>query len=282
MKSVFIEIILTSILICGCSVANSPVETDISTSPMINNTVNTDIANAIVPHTSDPIQTDGPDSAFPIASGTHLMRYEDESIFSYMDYYLFIPENAKSNMPIIVFLHGDGQVGRQDTLENYGMMESARSIYGEDYPFIAVYPCTRIASWTDYPIPEMLIGLIESTIALCSADPQQVIITGHSRGAIGVWNMISTYGDYFAAAVPVSCGSDSDLNYSMCAKVPVLAIAGLSGDMEIRFQRQMHSIVEALIQVGGKAELMLLEDSDHSDTCTDAYTVEVFQWMLNN
>lgn len=221
-----------------------------------------------------------PDLSLPEESGAHLKKYEDENTLNYLDYYLFIPENAQINMPLIVYLHGDGEVGKVDSLENYGMMVSARDIYGEEFPFIAIFPCTRVYSWTDGLIPQTLIGLIEETVENYAIDPDRVIITGHSRGAMGTWAIISSYSEYFAGAVPVSCGAEVWLDYESCAEVPVLAFVGNSGDMEIRFQYAMAQIVQNLTDAGGQAELIILDGCTHDDTSEKAYTEKTFQWML--
>lgn len=230
--------------------------------------------------TSDQTETTEPDLSLPIESGAHLMRYEDENTSDYLDYYLFVPNNPQINMPLIVFLHGDGEVGKVECLENYSMMVSAREIYGEEFPFIAIFPCTRVYSWTDGTVPQTLMGLINKTVENCCIDPRRIIITGHSRGAMGTWAMISSYSDYFAAAVPVSCGAEVLLDYDSCAKVPVLAFVGNSGNMELSFQYAMGQIVQNLTHAGGQAELIILDGCTHDDTSEQAYTEETFRWML--
>lgn len=225
-------------------------------------------------------ETTMPDLSLSVESGSFLMRYTDENTTDYLDYYLFIPENAEINMPLIVFLHGDGEVNKIEALENYGLMVKAREIYGNEFPFIAIFPCSRVYSWTEGSIPETLFGLIESTVEDCSIDRDRIIITGHSRGSMGTWNMISTYGDYFSAAVPVSCGADVTLDYAICAKVPVLAFAGTSGEMEYKYQNAMRRIVQHLTDAGGIAELVILQGCTHGDTSEYAYTEETFRWML--
>lgn len=204
-----------------------------------------------------------------------------ESEESYLDYYLFIPENATRNMPLIIFLHGDGEIGLIDNLESYGMIEGAREIYGNDFPFIALSPCTRTNSWIREDISQLLMGLIGDVVNTYHIDESRIIITGHSRGAIGTWDLISRHGGYFSAAVPVSCNNETELNLENCAQVPVWAFAGDQGEIEQDYADFMGIAVDRINAAGGNAKMTQLEGSWHIDTDTGAYTREVFDWMLS-
>lgn len=220
-----------------------------------------------------------PDLTLNLDAGSYLLKYTDQDTGDYLDYYLFVPEYAEINMPLVIFLHGDGEIGQPESLKNYGMIQKAREIYGNQHPFIAISPCTRVASWTDGSIPKTLKGLIDQTIELYSVDTNHIIITGHSRGAMGVWYMVSTYGDYFSAAVPISCGASVQLDFDICATVPVLAFVGDSGEDEYRYRLAMEGIIYCIHEANGKAELIILDDATHGETHA-AYTADVFQWML--
>lgn len=217
---------------------------------------------------------------FDIASGTYVESYSDENTGDYLDYYLFVPDNADFNMPLVVFLHGDGEVRYPETLKDYGPVKCAKQLYGDSYPFIALYPCTRVFSWVDDPIPQTLMGLIEHITDKVQSDPEHIILTGHSRGSSGVWNMLSLYGDYFSAAIPISCGPSTKLDYDMVSTVPVKAAVGTVGEYEIHYGNEMKKTVNKLLQMGADAELIYLWNCGHGDTSTAAYTQEMFDWML--
>lgn len=268
----------------GCT-ANPNDRDDVqSTVPVSEISSTTSVA---VPETSEQIMelTTEPSTApafiFPLDSGAYLETYIDDETQDYLDYYLFIPENVNENMPMIVFLHGDGEVGNPEKLSDYGLIHAARDIYGEEFPFIAVSPCTRTASWTSGSIPRTLMGLIEHLSEYLSIDKDRIILSGHSRGAMGVWNLISTYGDYFAAAVPVSCGAETTLNMENCIKVPVRAYVGNLGEYENTYRTRMFNIIQKMLEFGGTAELIVLENRNHGQTAYDAFTQDTFTWMLS-
>lgn len=259
--------------LAGCHAPQEPVST--TQAPTAATTPSAPVET--VPTTAEPTQPE------PIrAAGSYKERYDTgASAESYLEYYLFFPENATPNMPLIIFLHGDGEIGLIDNLETYGMIESVREIYGNDFPFIALSPCTRTTSWIREDISQLLMGLIESVVDKYSIDESRIVITGHSRGAIGTWDLISRHGDFFSAAVPVSCNNENPLNLENCAKVPIWAFAGDQGRIEERYCEFMSEAVDAINRAGGNAQFTALEDHFHIDTDTGAYTREVFDWMLS-
>lgn len=252
-RFIFVILIILSLL-CGCSIGKQD-PTEISTIPETE------------PHiVSEP--------------GSYMETYTDPETSASLDYYIHFPNNATADMPLLVFLHGDGEVAQPWLLENYGPIQAAREIYGEDFPFIALFPCTKTHSWTSGSIPGRLIGLITYIAEEYQVDRDKIILTGHSRGAMGAWNMLSKYGDYFSCAVPVSCGPGTLLDYEAIAQVPIRAVVGTVGDLEVNYSQAMQRTVDALIEVGGEAELLIMKGQTHQQTSTAAYTKETFEWML--
>lgn len=270
---------ILAIMLAGCALLPAPTEPAAS----LIESAQTDSPETLGPTTESTIPAESTEATackLSIAPGEYRMRYRDADSGDYLDYYLFVPKNAVENMPLIIFLHGDGEVGRIDVLQNYGMIAQAKNIFGDEYPFLAIQPCTRSRSWIDHSIVQTLMGLIEATVSEYAVDSKSIIVTGHSRGAIGVWNLISLYGDYFSAALPVSCGNEKAMNYDVCTAVPVWAFAGDADSGEQHYQQTMRKIVDEIVKRGGNAEFTVLEGYAHRDTVRAAYTYETFEWML--
>lgn len=273
MKHRLIYMIICLIFLTGC--AHGPTETVPTTQPMVTEQT---AAPTELPETEPP-QTE-PIAVLDFEAGAHLLKFTDESTGDYLDYYLFVPENAVEDMPLLVFLHGDGEVGHPERLEHYGPMIKAKEIYGEDFPFLALYPCTRSYSWTSGYIPRTLKALIDTTVESYRIDSDRIIITGHSRGSVGVWYMISAYGDYFSAAIPISCGPFAALDLDACDNVPVWAFAGSGDQLENRYSTTMKWAVDQIVEYGGTAQLQILKNVTHANTCVEAFSEDVFTWML--
>ena len=143
-------------------------------------------------------------------------------------------------MPLVIFLHGDGEIGRIDALENIALMENCKEFYGNEFPFIAIAPCRFQKSWSFGDSPSALIALIQETVDSYHIDPDRVIISGFSSGAMGVWYLISNYPDYFSAAVPISCPNEYPIIYENIINVPIWSFVG---EKEEYYTRKMGEII---------------------------------------
>lgn len=228
--------------------------------------------------------TDPPEPTTPSLGESDGSRYEcyySDAHDDYLNYYVHIPKNAVPDMPLIVYLHGDGEVNQPHALPKRGIKLLAEKVYGESFPFILLEPNTRIKSWTQGNIPELLIGLIDRVAERYSVNRDKIIITGHSRGAIGVWDMISIYGNYFSAAVPVSSPHQKGhIDYIKAAEVPVWTFAGDIGDIECWYHEFLEKNVEMIQVSGGYGKFTVLKGCDHGKAKNEAYVKETFEWML--
>ena len=272
MKKVLVFLIILCVILSGCAV-NGPAPTP-TPAPTPEPT-----PTPVPTPTPTPEPTPEPIPYLDTETGDIRGWFTSEVTGGYMDYYMYVPEKAVENMPLIVFLHGDGYVGLPDDLMYCGIVERAKEIYGSDMPFILLTPATSVPSWTDWNIPGTLKDLIDCIAADYSCDSEHIIITGHSRGAIGVWTMVSYYPGYFSAAVPVSCPSVgfSPENF---LETPVWAFVGDSYNDYGVYGQDMQNHVDCLKLVGAEAQLTVLPDCTHGRTSIEAYTREVFDWMI--
>lgn len=207
--------------------------------------------------------------------------YHSDEYDDYLDYYVHIPENATVGMPLVVYLHGDGEVNKPELLPRTGLCHIVRSVYGEEFPFLLLEPNTRVKSWTSGNIPKLLIKLIDFVSERYSVNTDKIIICGHSRGAMGVWDMISIYGDYFSAAVPVSSPHQKGhIDYLKAAEVPVWTFAGDVGDIEQWYHQYLAKNVEMITVSGGFGKFTVLEGANHGRAFYRAFEKETFEWML--
>ena len=201
---VFCALLFTVIILVTCSACGF-VKPDVSLLQETENAIvlplETDPPETIAP-TEEPTElTIPPLGAGP---GSHILSYHSEELDDFLDYYIHVPQGVTTGMPLMVFLHGDGEVNRLDLMPEGGISLIVDDIYGESFPFILLEPNTRIESWTKGDIPELLFELINAIADEYCVNTDKIILTGFSRGAIGVWDMISIYGGFFSAAVPVS------------------------------------------------------------------------------
>ena len=212
-----------------------------------------------------------------VASGAFQKKFTGSK--DYLDYWEFIPNNPTTNMPIVIFLHGDGEVSNINAVKNIGFIRGSKAIYGDDYPYIILQPNRRSQRWQVDTVMTTLKELIDETCDKYLCDTDHVIITGMSGGAVGVWSMDSKYGDYFSCAVPVSC--PGYVKVESYKNVPVRAFVCGAADDYNTYHGSMYANVQSLKNAGLNATLEVIKGGTHGSTYHTVYsTPEVVDWML--
>ena len=193
-------------------------------------------------------------------------------------YWLNVPEGAHDGMPILLYLHGDGEVGNANRLKSIHQIDYMVNKHkGEK--FILVAPVTNVKSWTSGSIPASLKDLIDTVGNTYSVDKNRIYITGFSRGATGVWYMVNKHPNYFAAALPVSnCPPSVSVNNFKTTKVR--AYSGNIGDFEVQCYQCMSSFVNSINNAGGSAEMIVHKGAGHTSIITAIDYNDFLDWML--
>lgn len=215
-----------------------------------------------------------------IPSGDYKDRFECEQTGQWLDYWTYVPENAQENLPLIVYLHGDGMSSRIDWLPDYDIAKMTKEVYGYEFPFILLTPNNRYPEWYEDGMGTTVKSLIDHVADMYKCDREKIIITGHSRGAIATWQMVDEFGDYFSCAVPVSCGTKKIKCPENFINVPVKAFVGTGPVDHECYRNDMSYFVKVVNSAGGLATLTELEGHDHDTMCTAPYTLELFEWMI--
>ena len=197
----------------------------------------------------------------------------------WMNYWEFIPNNPTTNMPIVIFLHGDGEVSNINAIKNIGFIRGSRNVYGDDFPYIVLQPNRRSQRWQVDSVMTTLKELIDETCDKYLCDTNHIIITGMSGGAVGAWSMVSKYGDYFSCVVPVSC--PGNVIVESYKNVPVRAFVGGASDDYNTYYWSMYHNVKKVNDVWGNATLEVIKGGTHGSTYHTVYsTPEVIEWMI--
>ena len=145
-----------------------------------------------------------------------------------LPYRLYVPyhyDNTKE-YPVLLFLHGAGERGTNNTGNIYHMFKELFSL--EDSPLwnsIIIAPqCPEGQQWVDTPwvkgeysvdeVPESnelkaVLELLEAVEKEFPTDKDRYYVMGLSMGGFGTWDLIMRHSDIFAAAVPICGGGDS-------------------------------------------------------------------------
>ncbi len=122
-------------------------------------------------------------------------------------YQVYVPRtySAETRWPVILFLHGAGERGRDGLFQTAVGLATAIRGNPDRFPAIVVMPQSPNDSlWTGAPAEAAMAALNRTTDEF-STDPTRVYLTGLSMGGNGTWYLAYRHADRFAAVVPI-CG----------------------------------------------------------------------------
>lgn len=191
-------------------------------------------------------------------------------------YWELVPENIGSKPALIVFLHGSGECGNAEAMLDTGLPKFMNNGSLNNYNAIFIAPNTSVCNWTtDASITK---ELIDSIVNKYNVDKNHIIITGHSLGGNGTWNMIAQYPGFFSAAVPVSgCPIASNEKY---VGIPIRSYVGAS-EKSYYFQCNQAK-VNGINKLGGNVDFITVPSpNDTHGTVINIYgNSELINWML--
>lgn len=125
-------------------------------------------------------------------------------------YRLYVPETltAGETCPLVLFLHGVGECGRDNTAPLVASDGGVGWVAAQDRGEIG--PCVVLVPQCPYPIPglrweeeylELVAEIVSEVTEMLPVDPGRLYATGLSLGGFGVWNLLRKYPGRFAAAV---------------------------------------------------------------------------------
>lgn len=192
-------------------------------------------------------------------------------------YLLFLPSNydAKSKLPLMIFLHGSGErgPGNLDLVKVHGPPKLVAA--QADFPFITISPqCPKGERWD----PAQVVALVEQVAERYGADRNRFYITGLSMGGYGTWATTAAYPKLFAAAVPI-CGGGTPEMADALVDLPIWVFHGAK-DSAVSLEKS-EKMVEAIKSAGGKQiELTIYPEAGH-DSWTQTYNnPELYTWLL--
>lgn len=134
-----------------------------------------------------------------------LKKYCKLNINNYykMNYILYLPKEIKTDLPVLLFLHGIGERGdKVSDIEKYALPKYMNKF---DIPYIVIAPqCSNNNFW-DYHLRDVE-QILEEVYNEYKYDKNRVCILGSSMGAFGAWNYIMSRPNLFKGIVSVSGG----------------------------------------------------------------------------
>ena len=188
-------------------------------------------------------------------------------------------------VPVVVFLHGYGQCGVDNSFTINEMTNIKSYLDGAGGPGgykLLVPQCPNDVKWAEFSMNSTtctfqdkpssalaaVFDLLDSYAAMADVDVNRIYVTGLSMGGHGTWDAICRRPDFFAAAMPC-CGGGDPVCAADIAHVPVLAVHN-RGDPTIPCE-QTENMVTALRALGSDVIFEKLENNSH-DAWTTCYS----------
>ncbi|MBC8186453.1 prolyl oligopeptidase family serine peptidase [candidate division KSB1 bacterium] len=193
-----------------------------------------------------------------------------------VNYLLYLPENYEQetkNYPLMLFLHGAGERGKN--LQKVAIHGPAKLIkQGKKFPFIIVSPQCSENQWWDIESLDLLLKDMSSQYRV---DENQIYLTGLSMGGYGTWAMAMEYPHRFAAIAPI-CGGGNPVIAGKIKHLPTWVFHGAKDDVVPLKNSQ--DMVDALKETGGDVKFTIYPEAQH-DSWTETYNnPELYEWFL--
>lgn len=186
-----------------------------------------------------------------------------------MPYRLYVPADydaEKYTYPVLLFLHGAGERGDDNTLQ----LKNAMQLLFDDvespiYECIVIAPqCAEGNQWVDTPWAdgnylmslldesksnECALELLASVEKDYSVNAARRYVMGLSMGGFGTWDMLMRHSEMFAAGIPICGGADPDCAFEV-VDTPIYTFHGTE-DTTVPFAGT-RDMVQAIRDEGGE------------------------------
>jgi predicted peptidase len=208
-------------------------------------------------------------------------------------YRLLRPASEGDRRPLILFLHGAGERGRDNEKQTVHigklLCDSANMAR---HMYYAVAPqCPENEKWVnvDWTLPchtmpsqpsrvtSLTMDLIDSMVLHFPIDTARIYVVGLSMGGFGAWDMLGRYPHRFAGGIAV-CGGGDEYQAKRLVGKKIWAFHG-ENDKLIRKERSI-GMVKAIRAQGGLARLTIYKNTGHNSWDKAFREPELLGWLL--
>lgn len=194
-----------------------------------------------------------------------------------LNYLLYLPKDydAKSDWPLLLFLHGAGERGTDlNLVKKHGPPKLIEE--GKEFPFVVVSPqCPENSRWDI----DALIGLLDSITEELNIDRSRIYVTGLSMGGNGTWRLASEIPHRLAAIIPI-CGWGDPFAACLMGKLPVWTFHGAKDNVvPISYT---DALVNQLKLCGGVVEYTVYPEAGHDSWTATYNNPAIYEWLLKH
>lgn len=241
-----------------------------------------------------------PNSVSSAPSADSVTGFLDQSVVvdgKTASYALYVPDdyNPAKAWPLIVFLHGAGERGKDNLLQTDVGIGHAIRQHRDWFPALVLMPQCPEGKFWDSAIPVIEAALAQ-TRALYHIDDRAITLTGLSMGGYATWIWGALKTDTFAALMPICGGGNPedlrtkpsqqnleamgtlDERVKKLSAVPIWAFHGADDDV-VPVDRTK-DMVQRVKAAGGDVEYTEFEDTGHNSWDTAYGKKKTIHWLL--
>lgn len=201
--------------------------------------------------------------------------------------------DTKEAIPLVIFLHGAGERGADNTVQvKHGVADLIRLSREKNQPIHLLAPqCPTGKKWceVDWSAPThatpdkpsesagLLLEVVDQLVKDKAVDTSRIYLTGLSMGGYGTWDLLIRRPNFFAAGIPI-CGGGDETRAAEIKGIPLWVVHGdKDGAVPVARSRNM---VAALKKAGGTPIYTEVAGGGH-DVWTQTYrNPDVFDWLM--
>ena len=238
-------------------------------------------------------------------SAQHQEYYSQEHFVSGNDtlnYRMMLPKNfeASHQYPVVLFLHGAGERGSDNTKQ---LTHGSEFFYKtrDSFPAIVIFPqCPQNDYWAkvavdgstkplslNFPIDSattksmtLVMQLLDDMLAKPYVSKNQVYVGGLSMGGMGTFEILYRKPEVFAAAFAI-CGAGNPETTAVYAKtVPMWIFHGAKDN--VVDPQQSVTMVSSILKYGGTPNFSLFAKDNHNSWDSAFAEPELISWLFSN
>ena len=214
-----------------------------------------------------------------------LNYYKGKKGFSY---WMYVPDNATTNLPLIIFLPGYGSPQGNDYYMNDPVRKGAGIAYGPirdvidyGYSYNAIVIHAQLPKDNKvYDYISSYVSLIDRIAEVYKIDKKKISAMGLSHGCYGVGYFVEKYPTYLSAAVPMGCNLQI-YDAKKFTSTPLWAFSGKGDGL-----KEMPKFVDEVNSLGGNAKFTHPDGAPHH-LMKREYSVlrdkkyKIIDWMIS-
>ena len=155
---------------------------------------------------------------------------------STMPYALYTPSSTNSSTGLIIWLHGNGEIGSgEGTLKGSGLLYAMNSWNLEGFNAYVLCPhltdvWNETGGWCNETVKTYVYNLIDKIIKEKNINKSKIVIMGHSSGGKGALYMATAKPSYYSAIVVMSGYEPTNADITTLKNIPIRGYAENTGD----------------------------------------------------